>query len=122
MDTSMDVNNIQFLTGISSDNGFYISAINTDGLTFYIMVNRYRGLTDDVYNENHINFADYTATIEEMLRNTKCIQPTNSTYFINNWRIKIQGNVGSPKYMVKYVTDEYIESQLKGLGEGIERK
>ncbi|XP_062529447.1 uncharacterized protein LOC101741665 isoform X2 [Bombyx mori] len=122
MDTAMDENNIQFLTGISSDNGFYISAINTDGLTFYIMVNRYTGSTDDVYNENHINFADYTATIEEMLRNTKCIQPTNSTYFINNWRIKIQGSVGSPKYMVKYVTDEYIESQLKGLGEGIERK
>nr|AFC87790.1 yellow-8 [Bombyx mori] len=113
MDTPMDEDNVELLTDISRDNDFYISALDTVGRGFNFMVNRFRGLVDNIYDGNAINFADYSIDIDKMLNNTKCNKPTRCSNFIDNWRNKIQRSIGSTKYMVKHVSDEYIQSELE---------
>ncbi|NP_001353694.1 major royal jelly protein 1 precursor 2 precursor [Bombyx mori] len=103
MDTPMDEDNIELLTDVSRNNDFYISALNIVGAGFHFLVNRFRGLVDNIYDGNAINFASYRIDVDEMLNNTKCNKPTRCSNFIDNWRNKIQRSVVSPRYMVKYV-------------------
>ncbi|XP_028033809.1 L-dopachrome tautomerase yellow-f2-like [Bombyx mandarina] len=103
MDTPMDEDNVELLSDISRNNDFYISALNIVGAGFHFLVNRFRGLVDNIYDGNAINFASYRIDVDKMLNNTKCNKPTRCSNFIDNWRNKIQRSVVSPRYMVKYV-------------------
>ncbi|XP_028033806.1 L-dopachrome tautomerase yellow-f-like [Bombyx mandarina] len=113
MDTPMDEDNIELLTDISRDNSFYISAMNIVGRGFHFMVNRFRNSSNNIYDENKMNFAMYKADVYEIFNNSKCNKPTICSEFLDIWDDKVRGILSPFKYMVKYLRDEYLESERK---------